>query len=151
MTVFHQEAVRWEPVPNIPETPCADFTFESYETGRLRLLLRYSWIRGNQSDLVLDFAGVRAIGTFWDGDGDHPKYESAPRCSGVHGAYLWPLLEIGGSHWLGSGNFAASIAIAEVCGEEPWRHYRILTLERSLDLLARGPISGRWVSGVMPT
>lgn len=147
MTTLHQEAVRWEPVANIPDTPCADFFFESYETGRMRLVLRYSWVRGNQADLELEFADVRAIKTFWDGDGDHPIYAGAPTCSGVHSGYRWPLLEITTSTWLRGGNFATSIAIAELRGEEAWRHYNILTLERSLDILARGSIRGEWVSG----
>lgn len=147
MTDLRQGAARWEPVPDIPETPCADFSLESDETGRLRLLLRYSWIRGNQADLALDFADVRAIRTFWDGDGDGSIYDCVPRCSGTHSYYLWPLQEISRSDWLGSGNFVASVEIARARGQEPWRHYRIITLERSLDILARGSISGRWIRG----
>jgi hypothetical protein len=142
-----EKAARWEPVGGIPQTPCADFTFESCEDGRLNLTLRYSWVRGNDADLVLEFAEVRALRTFWDGDGDQPRFDDPPRCLGNDNQYVWPLLIIEPSAWLRNGSFAVSIHIADSMNEQPWRHYRVLTLERSIDVLARGPVVGRWLVG----
>jgi hypothetical protein len=145
MTALSPKAIRWEPTIAIPETPCADFMIESYETGVLNLTLRYSWIKGNSADLLLTFQETRAIRTFWDGDGDGSQSDlESPRCADAQ--WIWPLLEIEHSRWLSSGNFTASIAIAEATSQLPWRHYRVLTLERSIDVLARGAILAEWVA-----
>ena len=147
MIALTSKALRWEPTTAIPETPCADFTLESYETGTLKLTLRFSWVKGNAFDLLLTFSEVRAIRTFWDGDGDGSLSDlEPPRCSGPYSGYIWPLLEIEQSRWLNSGDFAASIAIADGTSQLPWRHYRVLTLERSLDILARGTILTEWMA-----
>ena len=146
MNALVQNAARWEPMADIPETPCADFKLKSSESGTLELTLRYSWIAGNKMDLALNFSDVRAIRTHWDGDGDGPLAPEPPRCTGAHSMFIWPLLLVAPSRWLASDNFAASISIAEALAEEPWQHYRVLTLERSLDVLARGAIDGAWAS-----
>jgi hypothetical protein len=147
MIALSPKAIRWEPTEEIPETPCADFTLESYETGVLKLTLRYSWIEGNNYDLMLTFSDVRAIRTFWDGDGDGSQTDKEPpRCIGANSQFTWPLLEIEQSRWLNSGAFATSIAMVDASNELPWRHYRVLTLERSVDILARGAIPGKWVA-----
>ncbi len=147
MIALTSKALRWEPTTAIPETPCADFTLESFETGVLKLTLRFSWIKGNSSDLILTFSEVQAIRTFWDGDGyGSQTYLEPPYCSGSFSGYIWPLLEIEQSRWLNSGDFAVSIAIAEAHSQLPWRHYRVLTLERSLDILARGTILSEWIA-----
>jgi hypothetical protein len=151
MIALAPKAIRWEPAVGIPESPCADFMLESYETGIAKLMLRYSWVKGNSFDLLLTFSETRAIRTYWDGDGHGDTLDlNHPRCSGAHSGYIWPLLEIEQSRWLNCGDFATSIAIAEATKQLPWRHYRILTLERSLDVLARGAIVGEWVAPANP-
>ena len=47
MTISLAKALRWEPIAGIPELPCADFKLESYESGVLKLTLRFSWVKGN--------------------------------------------------------------------------------------------------------
>jgi hypothetical protein len=145
MTAIIQKAVRWQPLSGIPETPCADFALESYETGILKATLRYSWITGNDKDLMLELSEVLSIRTFWDGDGDG-LIDDPPRCAGADSRFIWPLLKIEHSKWLYGGNFDVSIHIAESLGKEPWQHYRVLTLERSLDIIARGTVHGKWVA-----
>jgi hypothetical protein len=143
----HLEKVsRWEPIPDVPESPCADFKLESLETGKAKVTLRYSWVLGNTADLELLFADVNAIRTFWDGDGDAAQTDGdPPRCSGRHAGYIWPLLIVEPSAWLNTGHFATSVAIAEAMNKPAWRHYRMLTLERSLDVLARGIVLAHWI------
>jgi hypothetical protein len=121
---------------------------ESFEAGSLKLTLRYSWIVGNSSDLMLNFPEVRAIRTFWDGDGERDQFNTEPpRCAGERVGYIWPLLEIESSRWMESSAFSTSMAIAQALGQEPWRHYQVITLERSLDILARGTVTGVWLPG----
>jgi hypothetical protein len=147
MTALSQRVSRWEPVADIPDSPCGDFKLESCEAGNATLTLRYSWVVGNDADLVLSFSEVNAIRTFWDGDGDGVKSDGEPpRCSGVHAGYIWPLLLVEPSAWLRSGAFDTSLFIAESMNREPWRHYRVITLERSVDILARGTILGHWIA-----
>ena len=151
MNELSPRAIRWEPAIAIPDSPCADFVLKSYEDGVLKLTLRYSWVNENNFDLVLTFSEVRAFRTFWDGDGDDRIIDlNPPRCSGRHSGFIWPLLEIEQSRWLSSGNFATSIFIAEGTRQLPWHHYRLITLERSVDVLARGAIAGEWVASVTP-
>ena len=148
MSANLQRVARWEPVADIPDSPCGDFLLESYEAGKAKLTLRYSWVKGNDSDLILNFHEVVSIRTFWDGDGGGVmSHEEPPRCLGLHAGFIWPLLLVEQSAWLESGQFAASIAIAEALKEEPWQHYQVLTLERSVDILARGAITGHWIAG----
>jgi len=146
MTTATQLAVRWEPIDNIPDSPFADFDLQTFGQGRLRVLVRYSGVTGNPHDLLLEFTDARGFRSFWDGDGDGPLDNEPPRCSGANQRFIWPLLTLERSRWLDGGQFATSQAVAAALGEEPWRHYRVIALERSLDVIARGAIRADWVS-----
>src|SRR5258708_15336947 len=128
MTEARETATRWEPVTGIPETPCYDFVLSTSEMRRLSLRLKYSLIKGNKHlDLLLDFQGVIAFRSYWDGDGILELKEN-PRCADEEG-WPWPLLIIENSQWLASADLAVSRYLAEARGQERWRHFKLRCLE----------------------
>jgi hypothetical protein len=58
------------------------------------------------------------------------------------------LLIVKNSRWLASGDFDTSIFIAECMKMEPWQQFSILTLERSIDIIARGEVSANWIASL---
>lgn len=58
--------------------------------------------------------------------------------------FVWPLLIVENSQWLASGDFDTSMTISDAMNQEPWQQFSILTLERSIDIIARGEISAEW-------
>ena len=128
MVEIRETEVRWEPVAGIPPAPCGDFVLESQRMGHLILRLRY-----HHADLVLNFAGARALRVYWDGDAVSHQ-SNRPRDSGG-------LLRVENSHWLSSGDFLLNY------GPSGWgvvyNHYRILSQERHIDIIASAePIAG---------
>jgi hypothetical protein len=148
MSELPQIAHRWEPILGIPETPAYDFAVESSGAGRLALTLKYSLIAGNDArDMRLVFGEVLAFRTHWDGDkpvvggiADPPKC-----CEGPCEGFAWPLLTIENSDWLASGDFAVSRHLASDLGQEQWSQFSVITLERGVDIIARGLISTAWL------
>ena len=145
--VEKQTAVRWCPLADIPETPIEDFVLESARAGQLSLVLRYSQIPVNSDrDLMITFSDALALRTHWDGDAPVVgRLIDPPRCAGDTRC-IWPLLIVSNSRWLTSGDFDTSIFIAECMKTEPWQQFSILTLERSIDIIARGEVSAKWVA-----
>jgi len=148
MKQARQTLIRWQPLLDLPETPCADFRLESSEDRKLVLIVRYSWITGTANrDVRLRFSDVLAFRTHWDGDAPSVgRFVHAPRCNADPG-FIWPLLIVQNSEWLSSGDFAVSCAITESTHKEPWSQYSVISLERSVDILARGVISADWIPG----
>jgi hypothetical protein len=73
----------------------------------------------------------------------------APLCtSEKFGGFIWPLLRIENSRWLCAGDFDTSKAIAEGSGKAEWRQFTILALERSVDIVARPPVTAEWIPGI---
>ena len=140
-----QTAVRWEPLEGIPETSCADIEIASRRQGVLQLALLYSEIRGNlDRDLVLDFSEVLAFRETWDGDGPRLREEcEVPYCRAPN-PFVWPLIEVINSRWLASDDFSVSRFLAENGSHAKWRHFSIGSLERTVDVLARGEIVASW-------
>jgi hypothetical protein len=143
-----QIAHRWEPLQDIPETPAYDFAVESSGIGRLTLTLRYSLVAGNDArDLRLIFKDVLAFRTNWDGNTpvvggiiDPPRCTKG-RCEG----YTWSLLAIENSRWLAGGDFATSLHVASDLGEDQWRQFSVIAIERGIDIIARGEVSATWL------
>ncbi len=151
MTEAGLRAIRWEPIANLPESPCFDFALASAEHGKLEVTLIYSEIRGNAArDLVLTFSDVIAFRCYWDGD-NVPKYVEKPVCSGLFAGLAWPLRIITHSNWIGGKELSVSRFVAETHNQEAWRHFSILTLQRHLDVAARGAVSGHWITAAPRT
>jgi hypothetical protein len=131
-----QTAVQWRPLSDILETSCADFRLESFEDRRLVLTVRYSWMTEcDNRDLKLGFSQVLAFRTHWDGDSPS-----------VGKLVTWPLLIVENSDWLASGDFCTSNFGASQ-GHESWTQYSVISLERSVDIVARGAITANWTTG----
>ena len=145
--VEQQTAVRWCPLADIPETPIEDFILESSKAGQLRLVLRYSQIPVNPDrDLALMFSDALALRMHWEGDAPLVgRLVDPPRCAG-DSRCIWPLLIVKNSRWLASGEFDTSNFIAEEMKRELWQQFTFLTLERSIDVIARGEVSANWIA-----
>jgi hypothetical protein len=127
-----QIARRWDPTPSIPAMCAADFVLHSAYCEEAKVTLLYSNIVGNpKQDLHLWFKKVIAFRTYWDGDGVG-RVASRPA----------NLVNVENSSWLADGDFGASIATSDFLGVIT--HYHLVTLHRSLDLLARGPVTATW-------
>jgi hypothetical protein len=149
--VEQQIAIRWCPLADIPGTPCEDFILESPKAGQLRLVLRYSQIRVNSDrDLELTFSDTLGLRIHWDGDAPVVgRLTNPPHCEGdKFSGYVWPLLIVKNSRWLASGDFSTSLLIAEGVKSESWRQFSIVTLERSLDIIARGEVAATWIASL---
>ena len=149
MDESQQTVIRWQPLADMPETPCADFTLESSSLRQVTLTLKYSQIVGNDDrDLILAFSDVLAFRVHWDRD--RPVVGGiidAPRCAGGRfSGFVWPVLIVENSQWLASGDFGVSVFIAAQEIREPWRQFTVATLERSADILARGAVRAEWVT-----
>jgi hypothetical protein len=149
--VEQQTAVRWCPLADIPETPIEDLALESSRAGQLRLVLRYSQIPVNPDrDLMVEFSDALALRMHWDGDAPvvgrlidppHCADEKFSRC-------IWPLLIVKNSQWLAGGDFSTSLLLAEGTKAKPWQQFTFLTLERSIDVIARGEVSASWIASL---
>jgi hypothetical protein len=151
VVVEQQIAIRWCPLADIPETPCEDFILESSKAGQLRLVLRYSQIPVNSDrDLELLFSDALALRMHWEGDAPLVgRLVDPPRCAGdKFSRCIWPLLIVKNSRWLASGEFDTSNFIAEEMKREPWQQFTFLTLERSIDVIARGEVSANWIASL---
>jgi hypothetical protein len=149
--VDKQTAIRWCPLADIPETPCEDFILESTRAGQLRLVLRYSQIRVNPDrDLELTFSEVLGLRIHWDGDAPVVgRLIAPPHCEGEKfSGFVWPLLIVRNSQWLACGDFSTSLLLAEGTKAEPWQQFTFLTLERSIDVIARGEVSAGWIASL---
>jgi hypothetical protein len=150
--VDQQIAVRWCPLADIPESPIEDFVFESSRAGQLRLVLRYSQIPVNPDrDLELMFSDALALRMHWEGDAPlvGGRLVDPPHCVGDQvSQYIWPLLIVKNSRWLVSGDFDTSNFFAEAEKREPWQQFTFLTLERSIDIIARGEVSANWIASL---
>ena len=148
MTKLIQAVHRWEPIEGIPETPTYDFAIESDADGQLKLRLSYSLVAGNDDrDMQLIFASVLAFRTHWDGDKPAVgRISDPPRClSGPCAGFTWPLLIVKYSEWLASEDFDVSRAVSSAAGEESWRQFSVVAMQRSIDVIARGAVSATWL------
>jgi hypothetical protein len=144
-----QTIICWRPLADIPETPCADFVLKSSQAGKLSLVLRYSQIARNADrDLTIVFSDALASRTHWDGDAPVVgRLIDPPHCtSDQFSRFVWPLLIVKNSRWLAGGDFDTSVAIAAGMNLAPWQQFTVLTLERSIDIIARGEVDAKWAT-----
>jgi hypothetical protein len=143
-----QSELRWEPIAGIPESTAYDYAVESRRATKLTVVLEYSKVKGNPvRNLELAFEEVAAFRGRWDGDipavgalADPPRCAYGP-CKGM----TWSLIIVENSQWLASPDLLTSTSVAKASGKERWRHYAIVTMERGLDVIARGIVQARWV------
>ena len=135
---------RWEPVRGI-DRPCSEVLIQMSPAATLARL-RFA----EQDDLVLDL-GLRVPAFMsheefvhpWAGeDADVPL----PKLSDRWARYSYPLLEVHQSRWL------ASFTDSQIMDWEraAAKHYRLISLDNTVDLLVIGPVVASWVPS-LPT
>jgi hypothetical protein len=137
-TVERQE--KWEPIDEI-KTPAASALISEDHEG-LTVTLSFSKIAGgSDSDLLVSFGQVLAYTVYEELVHPWETLEGAPRLADQWVDYFYPLLKISDSRWIASlPNLAFTHPDAI--------HYRLLTLDKIVDVLCREPPQVRWASGI---
>lgn len=134
---------RWDIVPEVL-TPCAqvDIRYDREHSARLR----FGLMRDNPDrDLLITFDHVFALMSHeefahpWNKvtDGD------VPRLTGKWQQYSYPLLIVHDSRWLASFTDSQILDFQR----EQARHYRLCSLDNTVDFLVAGSTKADWVSG----
>jgi hypothetical protein len=134
---------RWEPVAGVT-SPCGILLEVGPSTVTARL--RFSAVGAAPRDLLLTFAG-RVVACMSHEEFAHPWHAEeldaeVPRLDGRWARYAFPLLEVRNSRWL------ASFSDSQIL--DPDRpgltHYRLVSLDNTVDVLAAGGVAAAWVS-----
>lgn len=127
---------KWVPVEGI-ETPAASALIVEDNDGLTVTLLFSAIVDASHSDLCLKFGRVLAYTVYDEFVHPWPIAESMPRLAGQWETYIYPLLQIRESKWIGSLEnllFVHQNAI----------HYRLLTLDQIVDVLCTKPPDVNW-------
>jgi hypothetical protein len=128
---------KWEPIAGI-ETPAASAVVAEDHQG-LRVTLLFSEIvNGRDSDLRLDFGRVPAYSVYEELLHPWEPADPGPRLSGRWEGYVYPLLLVNDSRWM------ASLPNLPI-NDPNCRHYRLLTLDRIVDVLSSKAPIVTWV------
>jgi hypothetical protein len=135
---------RWEPVQGI-EWPCAGVEI-SNATDRLTMRIEFSKVvGGGDRDLLLripwgyvvGFASWQEFAHPWNNE---PVLEKLPKLVGLWANHAFPMLEVFNSNLIAGFGDGQRAAYQEV------RHFRIVTLDHTVDILATAEPSAEWVS-----
>jgi len=138
---MHDELIPWRPLQGI-DAPCAAVDLEELG-GQLTLLLRFSqFIGGIPRDLRLSFGRVVAVVSYEESA--HPWNDDPvdqPKLLGKWSQFTFPCLEVRNSSWL------ASFGEARVLGYQELRHFQVVTLDKTVDVLTDAPVIPEWLDG----
>ena len=95
------------------------------------LLLRFPW------GYVVGFASWQEFAHPWNNE---PVLETLPKLVGQWGNHTFPMLEVRNSNLIVGFGDGQRAAYPEV------RHFRIVTLDHTVDILATGEPTAEWVS-----
>lgn len=132
---------RWEPVDGI-DSPCAEVDFVT--SGQwLILVLRFSLVIGDCTrDLRLQCEWGDVVGfTSWQELAHlcrEPAFEGAPKLGDPWADYAFPVLELCESGWLTD---------VQCPPYSNLRHFRIITLDHTVDLLTTSEPHAEWLPG----
>jgi hypothetical protein len=135
---------RWEPVPDV-SAPCADIVLHA-DPGDVTVRLRFSQMRdAAPRDLLVRF-GREVAACMSHDEFLHPWQadETAgevPRLGGAWGRYAHPLLLVHGSRWLASFSDGQLVDYQHLT----LTHYRFVSLDNTVDVLATGDATAEWV------
>ena len=135
---------KWEPVAGVV-SPCGYIVLHADPLAHT-VLLRFSTLRdAPPRDLLLRF-GRQVVACMSHDEFVHPWQAHAPisevpRLDGWWAPYAFPLLKVRQSRWLAS---FADTQILEQQREE-LTHYRFVSLDNTVDLLASGAVTAEWV------
>jgi hypothetical protein len=123
------------------EWPCASVVVHE-DRGELELRAIFSEIvRGHGQDLCLRFGRVVAVASFeeiahpWDDDD-----VDVPRLSGDWRHYTYPILRVENSEWM------ALVRDALPAEPEVLAHFRVVTLDKTVDVLAERRPAHAWLT-----
>lgn len=129
----------WTGVARV-DAPCASVVLVE-DRGELVVRLVFSEvIHGNGNDLLLHAGRVIAVSSHdesahpWRGD-----YRPVPKLSGRWDRFVYPILRVLDSQWL------ASFTESQIFGRAPIEHLRIVTLDKTVDILTDEPVKAEWV------
>ena len=142
---------KWRPIDDLLETPCAALEVHGVHrcSENLTLLLKFSDVVDNPAkDLRIEFEYAPAYMCF--DESIHPWSDEniigLPLCAAYKwGRHCWPLLEVHQSKWLASFSDSRLAPFSH----QDHRHYRIVTLDQTADILSRGSVRAGWID-VMP-
>ncbi|GEM_PF-3805607 len=145
MNVFE----RWEPVDDLPPTPCAGFIVTASCMARGPVIVAvYSGVVGNPPrDLEITFSSASAV--LVHGELVHPSIEepneTSPAIGGEGGfqRYTWPFLKVTTSGWLDGWGGSQLAPFAR----EDYTHYQLVSLDQIVDVASLGEVSARWIPG----
>lgn len=127
---------KWVPVEGIV-TPAASALVVEDKDGLTVTLLFSEIVDGSHSDLCLKFSQVLAYTVYEEFVHPWQTAESAPRLAGRWERYIYPLLQIRESKWIGSLENLLFVHPDSI-------HYRLLTLNQIIDVLCSKPPEVRW-------
>jgi hypothetical protein len=139
-TVEKQE--KWEPIDGIITPAAAALITEDHE-GLTVTLLFSEIVDGRDSDLRLRFGRVLGYTVYEEFVHPWQTSESAPRLEGRWEIYIYPLLQIKDSRWIGSLPDLLLLHPESI-------HYRLLTLDQIVDVLCDKPPEVSWVIEAVP-
>ena len=129
---------KWVPIEGVV-TPAASAFIVEDEGGLTVTLLFSDIVDGSHSDLCLKFGRVLAYTVYEEFVHPWQTSESAPRLAGRWETYLYPLLQIHNSKWIGSLEDLLFVHPDAI-------HYRLLTLDQIIDVLCSKSPEASWVS-----
>jgi hypothetical protein len=129
---------KWEPINRI-ETPAASAVISEDHEG-LKVTLVFSEIAdGYDADLCIRFGSVLAYTVYEELIHPWETLEAAPRLTSRWKTYIYPLLQIRDSKWM------ATLPNLLVIHPDAM-HYRLLTLDKIIDVLCSKLPEAVWVS-----
>lgn len=135
-TIEKQE--KWEPIHPI-ESPAASALISENNEGLTVTLLFSKIVDGRHADLCIKFGPVLAYTVYEEFVHPWETLEAAPRLTGRWETYIYPLLQIKDSQWMA--------ALPNLLFVHPdAMHYRLLTLDKIVDVLCSKLPEVIWVS-----
>ena len=138
---MHEQVIEWRPAAGI-DAPCAGVDIAEMG-GKLTMTLLFSgFIGGIETDLRVHFD--RVIALMSHEESAHPWNDTQivqPKFSGKWSGYTFPCLEVVASAWI------ASFGESRLFGLTNVRHFQIVTLDKSVDVLTSHSVIAEWLAG----
>ncbi|MEK6372092.1 MAG: hypothetical protein AABO58_05300 [Acidobacteriota bacterium] len=139
---MREQIVEWHPIAGL-NSPCAGVQIAEHN-GELTLTLLFSGvIGGSAGDLQLSFGRVLAFMSHEEST--HPWNDSqTPQPTlktgtALGGSVTFPCLEVVESEWI------QSFGDSRLFGRGQPRHFQVVTLDKSVDVLTTQPVRGEWL------
>jgi hypothetical protein len=136
-----EQLIEWHPTSGLDAPAGAVDVTET--DGQLTLILRFSSVvNGLPRDLRLHFGRVVAFSSHEEFA--HPWLDAQtpqPRLSGAWSKYTFPCIEVLQSSW------QHSFGESRLFGRGQVRHFQVVSLDKTVDILTTGPVHASWLAG----